>query len=99
MSKVFHSQVASVLQSALREFRRVSNMTVEEMCAAGAAQSRVIFYSVYKAHVSGRIHYSRLANFYLSHLPEAEANTFLANYAKAWIAEDLGILLDKYRRM
>ena len=46
MSKVFHPQVASVLQSALREFRRVSNMTVEEMCAAGAAQSRFIFYSV-----------------------------------------------------
>ena len=46
MSKVFHSQVASVLQSALKEFRCVSGMTVEEMCAAGAAQSRFIFYSV-----------------------------------------------------
>ena len=46
MRKVFHPQVASVLQSALREFRRVSHMTVVEMCAAGAAQSRFIFYSV-----------------------------------------------------
>ena len=46
MSKVFHPQVASVLQSALREFRRVSHMKVVEMCAAGAAQSRFIFYSV-----------------------------------------------------
>ena len=46
MSKVFHPQVASVLQSALREFRRVSDMTVVEMCAAGAAQSRSSFYCV-----------------------------------------------------
>ena len=43
MRKVFHPQVASVLQSALREFRRVSHMKVVEMCAAGAAQSRFIF--------------------------------------------------------
>ena len=33
------------------------------------------------------------------YLPEAKANAFLADYAKAWIAEDLGILLDTYRRM
>ena len=46
MRKVFHPQVASVLQSALKEFRHVSDMTVVEMCAAGAAQSRFIFYSV-----------------------------------------------------
>ena len=46
MSKVFHPQVASVLQSALKEFRCVSGMTVEEMCAAGAALSRSSFYCV-----------------------------------------------------
>ena len=94
MSKVFHPQVASVLQSAVKEFRRVSGMTVEEMCAAGAALSRSSFYCLYKGQVSGHVPYSRLANFYLSHLPEAEANAFLADYAKAWIAEDLGIILD-----
>ena len=33
MSKVFHPQVASVLQSALKEFRRVSDMTVEDVSA------------------------------------------------------------------
>ena len=33
MRKVFHPQVASVLQSALKEFRRVSDMTVEDVSA------------------------------------------------------------------
>ena len=46
MRKVFHPQVASVLQSALREFRRVSHMTVVEMCEEGAALSQSYFYRV-----------------------------------------------------
>ena len=46
MSKVFHPQVASVLQSALKEFRHVSGMTVEKMCEEGAALSRSSFYCV-----------------------------------------------------
>ena len=33
MSKVFHPHGASVLQSALKEFRRVSDMTVEDVSA------------------------------------------------------------------
>ena len=33
MRKVFHPQVASVLQSAFREFRCVSDMTVEDVSA------------------------------------------------------------------
>ena len=46
MSKVFHPQVASVLQSALKEFRCVSGMTVKEMCEEGAALSQSYFYRV-----------------------------------------------------
>ena len=46
MSKVFHPQVASVLQSAFREFRHVSGMTVVEMCEEGAALSQSYFYCV-----------------------------------------------------
>ena len=46
MSKVFHPQVASVLQSALKEFRHVSGMTVVEMCKEGAALSQSYFYRV-----------------------------------------------------
>ena len=46
MSKVFHPQVASVLQSAFREFRHVSSMRVEKMCEEGAALSQSYFYRV-----------------------------------------------------
>ena len=46
MRKVFHPQVASVLQSAFREFRHVSGMAVVEMCKEGAALSKSYFYRV-----------------------------------------------------
>ena len=46
MSKVIHPQVASVLQSAFREFRHVSSMAVEKMCEEGAALSQSYFYRV-----------------------------------------------------
>ncbi|MGM9734739.1 MAG: hypothetical protein ACI3YT_11550 [Prevotella sp.] len=46
MNKVYHPQVADVLQSALKELRHTKRMTVKEMCDNGAAKSLTMFYRV-----------------------------------------------------
>lgn len=90
MSKVYHPQVAEVLQSAFKELRHTKRMTVKEMCDDGAAMSLSMFYRVKKGRLLNTVPYSRIVNFYARHLPEPKANDLMIRFVKAWIAEDLG---------
>ena len=43
----------------------------------------------YNGEVKNIVAYSRLMNFYISHIPSEESNRLLVAYAKALISEDL----------
>ena len=45
----------------------------------------------YNGEVKNIVGYSRLMNFYISHIPSEESTRLPVTYAKALISEDLGL--------
>ena len=45
----------------------------------------------YNGEVKNIVAYSRLMNFYISHIPSEESTRLLVAFAKALISEDLGL--------
>ena len=97
MEKIFHKHFASVMQDALAVFRlNNARVTVSTICKSkGVNISRSQFYSVQKGKVKNTVAYSRLMNFYISHIPSEESTRLLVAYAMALISEDLESTIER----